>query len=74
MRIVIVDETYIISRKYHRGRMLYSGSVWVFGAICRSDKNDCLRIVRNPKQKCLKPSFAEYPFWKHRNNCHVARL
>jgi hypothetical protein len=56
-RIVEMDETHIFSRKYHRGRMLVSESVLVVGAICRTDKKDCLRIVRNSNAEVFNTGF-----------------
>jgi transposase len=59
-KIVEVDETHIFSRKYHRGRMLVSESVWVVGAIWRSDKKGCLLIVRKRNAEVLITFFLQH--------------
>ena len=51
--VVEVDETHIFTRKYHRGRVLASESVWVVGAICRQTKKVALRIVRRRNAEVL---------------------
>jgi transposase len=58
-KIIEVDETQIFSRKYHRGRMLVSESIWFVGAICRSDKKFCLRIVRKRNAEVLNTFFLQ---------------
>jgi hypothetical protein len=32
---VVIDESHVCRRKYHRGRLLASEAVWIFGGICR---------------------------------------
>jgi hypothetical protein len=45
-KIVKVDKTHIFPFKYYIGSTLFSMTVWVVGAIFRTGKNYCLRIVR----------------------------
>jgi hypothetical protein len=61
--VVEVDGKHILTRKYHRGRVLVSQSVWVVGAICRRTKRVSLKIVRKKDAASLTKFVTENIAW-----------
>ncbi len=59
-KIVECDETHICSRKFHRGRYLRSGQVWVFGGICREDNSTFFVEVSDRTRETLMTAMQKY--------------
>ena len=50
-KTVEIDETLMCRRKYHRGRLLLD--VWIFGGVCREDKQVFAVVVKNRQSDTL---------------------
>jgi len=52
---VEIDESHLWSPKYHRGRPLAHGDIWVFGGICRESKEAFVTLVPDRSGPTLWP-------------------
>lgn len=57
---VEVDEKYTRKRKYHRGRIIKTHQVVIFGAVCRETKQGMFWQVNNKNRRVLWRNMLEY--------------
>lgn len=73
-KIVEIDESLVVKRKYNRGRLLNS-QIWIFGGIVRNEPQSCfIEIVPNRKRETLLNIIARkiLPFSTISSDCWLA--